>query len=42
MGQATRRASPRITCPTDDDADGLRYLSVHRRKSGLQIGRRPD
>ena len=26
MGQATRRASPRITCPTDDDADGLRYL----------------
>ena len=26
MGQTTRRASPRITCPTDDDADGLRYL----------------
>ncbi|SFS11644.1 Cupin domain-containing protein [Agrococcus baldri] len=22
--------------------EGLRYLSVHRRKSGLQIGRRPD
>lgn len=22
--------------------DGLRYFSVHRRKSGLQIGRRPE
>ena len=26
MMRTTRRASPRITCPTDDDADGLRYL----------------
>ena len=26
MLQTTRRASPRLASPTDDDADGLRYL----------------
>ena len=26
MKQETRRASPRLRCPTADDADGLRYL----------------
>lgn len=26
MMQETRRATPRLVCPTDDDADGLRYL----------------
>lgn len=26
MRQETRRASPRLRCPTADDADGLRYL----------------
>lgn len=33
-----RRSSRAVTA----GADGLRYLSVHRRKSGLQIGRRPE